>query len=79
MFDGYYDLSVVPTYSDPVQVTDPVNEENNATRLYTSDQAEVISDMAVDAGDAIDAALRATTKHKTIYYWQRVFDSAFHV
>ena len=78
-FDDYYELSAVGPYSDPVQIIDPVNEENNAARLYSEAQAVMISDAALDAGDAIDAALRAPTKGETIRYWQRVFGPAFHV
>ena len=78
-FDDYYDLATVGPYSDPVQIIDPVNEENNASRLYTEAQAEAITEAALDAGDAIDAALMAPTKGETVRYWQKVFGSAFHV
>ncbi len=77
-FDDYYELSTVGPYSDPVQIIDPVNEENNAARLYSEAQADAITDAALDAGDAIDAALRAPTKGETVRYWQRVFGPAFH-
>ncbi len=76
-FDDYYDLSVVGSFSEPVQIIDPVNEENNSACLYTQAQAEAIADAALDAGDAIDAALRAPTKQETVYYWQKVFGPAF--
>lgn len=79
VFNDYYDLSAVGLFSEPVQIIDPVNEENNAARLYTEAQAEVIADAALDAGDAIDAALRAPTKQETVYYWQKVFGPAFQV
>ena len=78
-FDDYYDLSVVGSFSEPVQIIDPVNEENNSACLYTQAQAEAIADAALDAGDAIDAALRAPTKQETVYYWQKVFGPAFQV
>ncbi len=77
VFEDYYDASDVGSLTDPVQIIDPVNEENNASRLYTAAQADAIVDAALDAGDAIDAALAAPTKQKTLYYWQRVFGSAF--
>jgi hypothetical protein len=54
-----------------------VNEKNNASKLYTTLQADAIVDAALDAGDAIDAALAAPTKEKTIYYWQKVFGPTF--
>jgi hypothetical protein len=77
VFDDYYSASDVGTLSSPVQIIDPVNSENNASCLYTDAQANAIVDAALDAGDAIDSALSAPTKQETLYYWQRVFGSAF--
>ena len=79
VFEDYYDASDVGSLTEPVQIIDPVNKENNASRLYTAAQADAIVDAALDAGDAIDAALAAPTKQKTLYYWQQVFGSAFQV
>lgn len=78
-FNDYYSLSEIPAFTDQVKIIDPVNPRNNASRLYTRTQADAIVDAAIDAGDAIDAALTATTKEKTIYYWQKVFGSAFQI
>lgn len=78
-FSDYYSSSQVPVFSEPVRIIDPVNAKNNAARLYTRSQADSIVEAAIDAGDAIDSALAATTKEKTIYYWQRVFGSAFQI
>lgn len=47
--------------------------------LYTAEQADWIVDAAMDAGDAIDAALAAPTKQETIAYWQKVFGPSFQV
>jgi hypothetical protein len=71
-FNDYYPSSEIPALTDPVKIIDPVNYRNNASRLYTRTQADAIVDAAIDAGDAIDAALTTTTKEKTIYYWQKV-------
>jgi len=79
VFDDYYDATDVGSLADPVQIIDPVNAENNAAQLYTTAQADAIVDAALDAGDAIDAALAAPTKQETLYYWQKVFGSAFQV
>lgn len=78
-FSDYYPLSKVGTFSEPVKIIDPVNEKNNAAKLYSSQQANAIVDAAMDAGDAIDAALAAPTKEKTIYYWQKVFGPSFQI
>jgi hypothetical protein len=77
VFEDYYKRSSVPSFSDPVKMIDPVNAKNNASRLYTDAQADAIVEAALDAGDAIDAAMAAPTKHETVYYWQKVFGSTF--
>ncbi|MBC8753931.1 nucleotidyltransferase [Kordia sp. YSTF-M3] len=78
-FNDYYPYSDIGSFSEPVQMIDPVNEENNAAKLYTDAQADLVVDAAIDAGDAIDAALAATTKENTIYYWKKVFGPSFHI
>ena len=77
VFDDYYRPSTAPTLSCPVRIIDPVNASNNVGRLYTTANADAIVDAAMDAGDAIDAALAAPTKQLTVGYWQKVFGSAF--
>jgi len=62
-----------------VQIIDPVNALNNVSQRYTDEQADAIVEAALDAGDAIDAALAAPTKQETVYYWQKVFGSSFQV
>lgn len=76
-FSDYYALSTIGSFTAPVQIIDPVNAKNNISQLYTGGQADAIVDAALDAGDAIDAALAAPTKQETVYYWQKVFGSAF--
>ena len=76
-FDDYYPATSIGAFSDPVQIIDPVNAENNVARLYTRANVDAIVEAALDAGDAIDAALAAPTKHETVRYWQKVFGSAF--
>ena len=77
VFTDYYAASAVGVFTEPVQIIDPVNEKNNVSRLYSTAQADSIVDAALVAGDAIDAALSATTKEKTAYYWQKVFGVSF--
>ena len=79
VFGDYYPTSSVGTFSDPVQIIDPVNAVNNVARLYTAANAEAIVEAALDAGDAIDAALAAPNKQLTVAYWQKVFGSSFQV
>ena len=78
-FADYYQPSVVGPFSEPIQIIDPVNAKNNVSRLYTAAEADIIVDAALEAGDAIDAALAAPTKGETVAYWQKVFGSSFQV
>jgi SMODS domain-containing protein len=77
VFSDYYPASSVGTFSDTVQIIDPVNAGNNVARLYTVANADAIVDAALEAGDAIDAAIAAPTKQLTVAYWQKVFGSSF--
>ena len=79
VFTDYYGASKVGKFTEPVQIIDPVNEANNVARLYTDTQADAIVEAALDAGDAVDAALAAPTKQDTVRYWRRVFGPTFHV
>lgn len=77
LFTDHYAISAVPACSDEVQIIDPVNADNNVARLYTAANADAIVEAALDAGDAIDAALAAPNKQLTVAYWQKVFGSSF--
>lgn len=78
-FSDYYPLSRIGSFSETIKIIDPVNEKNNAARLYTSKEADAIVDAAIDAGDALDSALIAPTKSETIYYWQKIFGPSFKI
>lgn len=78
-FEDNYPASKVGVFTDPVQIIDPVNPGNNVARLYTQQNVDAIIDAALDAGDAIDAALYAPNKQLTVGYWQKVFGSSFQV
>jgi len=77
VFSDYYRASAAGSFPERVKIIDPVNPRNNVSKLYTVVEADAIVDAALDAGDAIDAALAAPTKQETVRYWQRVFGSAF--
>ncbi len=72
-FSDYYDPETCGKTTEPMRIWDPVNCENNVSRLYTLQNRDKIVEAALDAGDAIDAALYATTKSETVRYWQKVF------
>lgn len=77
VFEDHYKSSTVAKSSDYVQIIDPINATNNVARLYTQNNADAIVEAALDAGDAIDAALTAPTKELTLHYWQKVFGPSF--
>jgi len=76
-FADYYKPSDCKTSSEPIRIWDPVNCQNNVAKLYTDKNRDLVIEAALDAGDAIDAALRATTKAETVRYWQKIFGPAF--
>lgn len=76
-FTDNYPASAIGALNQRVQIIDPVNVVNNVSRLYTDANATAIYEAAIEAGDAVDSALSAPTKQETIYYWQKVFGSAF--
>lgn len=77
VFSDYYDLSKCRSNGQAIRIWDPVNHENNVAKLYTTGQKNAITNAALDAGDAVDAALRATTKTDTLRYWRKVFGPTF--
>jgi hypothetical protein len=78
-FTDYYPAGTCISTSDAVRIWDPVNCENNVSKLYTETNRNLIVEAAIDAGDAIDAALRAVSKGETVRYWQKVFGPSFDV
>jgi tRNA nucleotidyltransferase (CCA-adding enzyme) len=78
-FADYYSPSSCKQSTHPIRIWDPVNCDNNVAKLYTEAQRTTIVEAALDAGDAIDSALRAPTKAATIAYWQKVFGPSFKI
>ena len=78
-FADYYNPATCATTGTPVRIWDPVNNKNNVSALYTQQNKEKIVEAALDAGDAIDSALRAITKGETVRYWQKIFGPTFNV
>ncbi|AOG03881.1 CBASS oligonucleotide cyclase [Bosea sp. RAC05] len=77
VFADYYQSGTVGAFPHPMQIIDPVNAANNVSSLYTQRNVDLIVDAALEAGDAIEAALGAPTKGETVRYWQNVFGSSF--
>jgi tRNA nucleotidyltransferase (CCA-adding enzyme) len=76
-FADYYDPASCQGDQQPIRMWDPVNCENNVAKLYTERQRSAIVEAAIDAGDAIDSALRAPTRGETLRYWRKVFGPSF--
>lgn len=76
-FTDYYDDKKCKVTSDPVRIWDPVNCDNNVAKLYTANNKSKIVEAALEAGDAVDSALRAMNKGETLRYWRKVFGPAF--
>lgn len=68
----------IDAQDERITIIDPVNEKNNVAKSYQDDDAEKILNESLSAGDAIDYALRATTKADTLNAWQKVFGQSFH-
>ena len=79
VFSDYYNPDNIPNSIEPIRIWDPVNSQNNVAKLYTVANRQKIAEAALDAGDAIDSALRAITKGETIRYWQKVFGPTFNI
>ena len=76
----FADYNEVPVSSDsPIQIFDPVNAGNNVASKYTAEDRDRIAGAAIDAGDAIEAALKAPTLGLTLHYWRNVFGSTFSI
>lgn len=74
----FTDYKEIPVSSgSPIQVFDPVNADNNVASKYTERDRGTIVDAAIDAGDAIEAALKAPTLGLTLHYWRNVLGPSF--
>lgn len=76
-FDDYPEAGTPAECDDPIKVFDPVNAGNNVGRKYSDHERGIIVDECIDAGDAVEAALRARTKTETLVYWRKVFGASF--
>ncbi|OAB59715.1 hypothetical protein AY599_07795 [Leptolyngbya valderiana BDU 20041] len=77
-FTDYYAASKLPTNcTDPVQIFDPVNPDNNVAALYTEQNRRLIVEAAQDALDALNEAHMSATKGEAVAMWQVVLGKSF--
>ncbi|MEB4613693.1 CBASS oligonucleotide cyclase [Leucobacter sp. M11] len=70
--------STFPTRgSDPIEILDPVNPENNVASRYDSFGRDKILDAAGSAYDALTDARFATTKGRAVDDWQELLGPTF--
>ena len=74
-FDDYNSGS--SNCDDSIRVIDPVNPQNNVARGYSETDRQIIVAKALDAGDNIDAALKAPSEELTMRYWRNIFGPTF--
>ncbi|GAA0256671.1 hypothetical protein GCM10010492_66990 [Saccharothrix mutabilis subsp. mutabilis] len=76
-FGDYYAPSAVAPCSDPVQVWDPVNPQNNVTSLYTDVDRKRLVDLAGEALDSITWAATTPAKGTANDAWRALFGPTF--
>jgi tRNA nucleotidyltransferase (CCA-adding enzyme) len=77
-FADYYSTSKLPaSITDPIQIFDPVNPNNNVASQYSDNNRRLIVAAAQDALDALNEAHTAATKAHAGEMWRIVLGSSF--
>lgn len=69
----------VPTYSTPVFVGDPTNNENNTAKKIDQNNWKEINEKANEAFESLTYAQAKTFEGDTIDEWKHVFGSSFNI
>ncbi|MEU0429738.1 CBASS oligonucleotide cyclase [Streptomyces canus] len=77
VFSDYYTADEVSTTTDPIQVWDPVNPENNVARGYTEFDRQRLVNHAKSTLDTLTTAAYATTKSEALDLWRELFGPTF--
>lgn len=77
IFPDFYSRTTVTPTSDPIQVWDPVNPENNVARTYTDADRQRLVKTATTALEEITWAAQAPTKGDANDAWRNVFGPGF--
>jgi tRNA nucleotidyltransferase (CCA-adding enzyme) len=77
IFTDYYDQAEVTRPTDPIQVWDPVNPENNVARTYSETDRQLLVKTSTTALEAITWAAHAPTKGDANDAWRTVLGQGF--
>lgn len=72
-------INRVPSYTTPIYIADPTNNENNAVRKMVSKNFTEIKQKASDAFESLSIAQARGTEYETIEEWKSVFGSNFNI
>jgi tRNA nucleotidyltransferase (CCA-adding enzyme) len=79
IFTDYYKADAASASTDPIQIFDPVNPQNNVAAQYSEVNRSAIVEAAADALDAITEAHYATTQGRAVEMWKLVLGPSFGV
>lgn len=77
VFSDFYAPNTVASSTDPIQVWDPVNPENNVASSYSDADRRRLVDLAGDALDAVSWAAMATSNGAANDAWRTLFGPTF--
>lgn len=72
-------INAVPTFTTPIYIADPTNNENNAVRKMEAKHFVEIKRKANEAFEAISIAQSRGTEYETLEEWKTVFGSNFNI
>lgn len=77
VFTDYYKVEAVNATTDPIQVWDPVNPENNVARGYTEQDRQQLVNHARTTLETISTAAYAATQGEALDAWRELFGPTF--
>ncbi|MFD0022810.1 CBASS oligonucleotide cyclase [Streptomyces sp. NPDC058382] len=77
VFTDYYKADEVSATTDPIQVWDPVNPENNVARGYSEFDRQRLINHAGATLDTLTTAAYAATKSEALDLWRELFGPTF--
>lgn len=77
VFTDFYRASAVSASTDPMQVWDPVNPDNNIVKLYTDLERARLVEVAKNAFEEINWAAMAPNKGDANQAWRTLFGTTF--